>query len=297
MKPVLPRWHGHRNAIAQPALVLLALLLPANLPAYEAPWLFTANISLSHDDNVANAGVSRDERSDLLTEFSGAINRLFQPNLYWSLEAEAGLTLRRYQDYSRLSYLAPEILGRANFRPGGGFYTPTFSAQLTVAHRNYSSRLRDGRLMRAGLLMQQPLSTRVDLRAGIEQVRRRADNRVFSYSFINTSFELEWRATTRGTLILGYLDRDGGLISTSRDYGSLNNAAERVIADDAFPRANTEQFAYRLDASAELITLAWYQGLSETLTASALVQQRDASAGYGTGYKGTLVSAGLSLKF
>lgn len=297
MHGFLPRRWRDRNAGRLTGALLITLFYLPAVQSYDEPLVTRVTASLAHDDNVANAALSRDRRDDVFLGLDTSLNRLLQPTLFWSLELEAALRIREYNRYTRLGFVAPEVTGRASYRPAGGFLMPTFSGHLSAAWRDYRSQARDGALYRAGLQIRQPLTTRIDAHLRAEQTHRRADNRVFDYRFRSFGLSADWRFASQTSLYIGIGRRQGDLVSTSRDYNSLKNAADAWIADDAFPNAAAEQLAYRIDARADQYSIGLNQALSEQTRVGLLLQHQDASGGYSTSYQRNLVMVTLVQQF
>lgn len=277
--------------------LMAAFLMAGSVVAYEQPLLLRGDLAAGHDSNVANAGVSADQRSDLFAEASFSANRLYAAGLFVSLELEALLRARAYRDYPRLSHVAPGGLLRVNYRPGGGFHTPTLSGWSSYEHRKARSDLREGSIHRLGVSLRQPLTTRLTGRLNGHYTWRRADNAVFEYEFGTVGLELVWEPASGLVLHAGATRREGGLVSGSRDDPDLKNASRDWLADDAFAEAAEEQLVYRLRASVTQYTMGVNHSFRNGTSLDMQIQTLDARGSYGAGYRRTLVFAGIAHGF
>ncbi len=275
------------------ALILFAL----PVMAYQAPWLFAAELASGYDSNVGNAGVSADRRSDVFAEFAIRGNRLYMPGDFISLELEGALRGRYYDSYEDLSFAAPEGVVRLNYRPAASFRTPTLTGEAVVGYREYASRLRDGGYYRLGLTLKQPLNTRLTGRVNTTWNRRLAGNAVFDYEFYSLGLSLDWQVFSRLLVYAGGARREGGLVSTSRDDAAIEQVARAWLPDDAIVDPDEEQLAYRLDTSADRYFAGLNYALKDGLSLDMQAQHQEADTYGGISYRRYQLMAALMLRF
>ncbi len=265
--------------------LMAGCLMVGSVAAYEQPLLFRGELALGYDSNVANASASGDRRSDTFAEAVFSVNRLYTAGLFLSMELEGSLRARSYRDYDRLSHVAPEALLRINYRPAGGFHTPTLSGWTSWEHRESRSELRDGSIHRVGASWRQPLTTRITGRLNGRYAWRRADNTVFDHEFRTLGVELEWEPVSSLVVYGGVSRRQGALVTVGGDNPDRKAASRAWLADDAFADAGEEQLAYRLSDSARQYTLGVNHALGSATSLEVQWQYLDAQGSYGAGYR------------
>lgn len=281
--------------VSWPALLML-LVLTTPVMAYDDPLMAHMDVAVGYDNNVGNAGFSAGRRDDAFAEAGLRINRLWLAGVFVSLELEAGLRSRQYQDYHRLSHVSPDFQGRLNYRPAGGFFMPTVTGWGGVTYLGYGSDIREGSVTRAGLSLRQPLTTHLTLWASATDARRRADNDVFSYGFHTLGLQLGWQPVSALTAFAGYSRREGDFVSTNVENADIQQAARAWLADDAFGADDDDYVAYRLNAPSERLVLGLEYALSGAWALTAQGEYIDTSA-YRISYQRSILRFGLSRSF
>jgi len=287
---------GKRQCFLLRLVLLILLTLATPVLAYDDPLVVHIDVDAGYDNNVGNAGFSDDRRADAFAEAALRINRLWQAGVFVSWELEAGLRSRQYQDYHRLSHVSPDVLGRLNYRPAGGFFMPTVTGWGGVTYLGYGSDIRDGSVTRAGLSLKQSLTTRLTLWASATDARRRAGNDVFSYGFHTLGLQLGWQPVSALTVFAGYSRREGDFVSTNVENADIQQASRAWLTDDAFGTADDDYVAYRLNAPSERLVLGLEYALSGAWSFTAQGEYIDTSA-YRISYQRSILRFGLSRSF
>jgi hypothetical protein len=261
--------------------------------AADGRWRQGGHATIGHDSNPANVSYAADERAALVA--SGGL-RLdhdralgMHSRLLWrtTLDVEA---YERHQDLTQAK-LGGQL--RLSTR-GDGFYSPLLALWVSAAYAEYGSRIRSGSEFRLGASVQEHLTTRIGARLGTQVSSRQARGRAFDLTAWSLALDLDWRPLTAWTIYTGYQFRDGDLVSTSVPRPMLITYAEAVEYDDAF---GPGEYAYRLDARSDIVTLGLNYACSPGLALDLQWQTIDAQAAGGQRYERDLASLGVLLRF
>lgn len=277
--------------------VLLLVWLPEAWAGSPSSWRYSGNAGIAYDSNPANvrsedsaqpasflaAGLSA-ERAAPLTAQSGLLLRL-------SLNGEG------YARHEALSNARAAAMLRWSLRPGSDFYTPLLALWSSASYAEYDSRIRDGVEVRAGLFVQEQLTTTLRTRLGAQWTERKARGDAFEVAGHSVSLNVDWAAGGPTSLYLGYQYYDGDLVSTNALRERAVRAASAVTADDAFGGVEANQFAFRLRSHAHLATLGYNYALTRTCALDAQLQGINASANTGSRYRRYFSALSLLFRF
>ena len=278
-------------------LPAVAWLVPVTgVLAYEDPVLVEGEATAGYDNNVFNVADASERTGDAFLEAGGRLNHFSRLGLYFSSELEGSLRGRYYSDYYRLSLLTPELQARLNWRARGGFHTPLVSLHAATGYRTTRATLRDGAYARTGLLLDQPLTTRLAAQLYLNFTRRYADNDVYEHRYRRFGLGVDWEFTEHTRLHAGVSRRQGGTVSTGEDSASLRAASSAWEEDDARP-GEAGALAYRFDAATDELSLGLDRTLGEdtTLDLNVLWLQADLDSDWQ--YRRRIISAGLRRDF
>lgn len=267
---------ARRGALA--AACWLAALVPWPAAAVDAQWSFGAEAGLGYDSNVGNAQWQRDIRDSFFSDLMLSAQRAqpFGASGQWQLRGM--ISAEESNDFEGLSHRRGALGARIVQRVGEEFFAPTLVAGVTVDYAEFDSELRDSTGVRfAGSLLQQ-LTTEVSGRVSLNASWRDADSEVFDLGSKSVGGHLDWTATPRLLLSIGYDFHDGRVVSSGTPTLAVVRVAEAIEPDDAFGGRARNQFAYRLHAQTHAATAGMNIALSRRLSFDTRLQYFDVSA-------------------
>jgi hypothetical protein len=212
---------------------------------------FDGEASIGNDDNILNAPKGEDA---IISPFHYArlaadVTQIVASPLV--IGARVQVEGEDYWDVDRLSNVKGTGLLRLTYRPDGAFHSPALTLWGSAADWRFKSNLRDSHELRAGLRLDQALTTRVGLRAEIKAVRRMADNRIFDNDAQSASIGADWRVHDQVGLRLGYEYITGEMVTTAPATSVPPVVREATRKDDLF---EGNKIAYRIQAHTQVGT-------------------------------------------
>lgn len=287
---------GILRAAAALALTLTAAL-PGTAGAATSGWRHSSDAGLAYDSNPANIRHGAAERPSAFVAAGVGSERSFHLSgssaLLWRLK----LGGEAYERQDRLSQLRGSSLLRLSFQWDEGFYAPLLAVWASAGYADYGSRIRDGVDYRAGLYVQERLTTAISLRAGGHWSGRHAEGQAFDLGGSSGTMHLDWAPTAAANLYGDYQYYDGDLVSTNLSSPGAIAAASAIDRDDAFSEGALSQYAYRLDAYAHLGTLGFNYALSPRYALDLQLQSVLARANTGYRYRREFSTLSVLLRF
>ncbi len=162
---------------------------------------------------------------------------------------------------TRLSRAVAKLGGELRFRNSGAFDEATYAVFGQVAGEEYVSALRDGWRAELGASVLKPLTDRLTGQIRGSLNRRDARSQVFSGSDHALSLSLDYLLDTRHLLYASLEWRRGDEVSSGRPALDQLDAAQVLVADDAYTAQSFT--SYRLDASTKALVLGWNVRLTD----------------------------------
>jgi len=266
---------------------LLLLLLPL---AALAQGGLSGELALGYDDNLANAREGRPRHQDqyaLASVAAAAGSALGRGSaLQWRLELEA----QQFAEVQALSNARASLRARWLYRPDAGFYTPTLGLGAAASLWEFDSGLRDSRLQRFELLLQEQLTSALALQLAARLLQREAAAAVFDGSTRSLALDLDWQPLPRLALYAGAQWQDGMQLSSAPAAPPFGN---RPTADDAFPG----ETAFRLEARTRILSLGLNYALSSHLALDLELRRIVARADAGPRYERDQALASLLWRY
>ena len=273
---------------------LLAGLCLVPTPAL-ADSRLSGEATIGYDSNIANVKRGAATRDDGFAALALAWDQPLRVRGGDALGVQLRFDAQSWFADEGLSNVSPSLRLRWLVRPGRSFYTPTLGVDAAAAWQEFDSRLRDAAEYRAGLFVQQPLTTRISVRLAWSASQRQAsEGGVFSPGVRAASLDLDWQIGRRLVLYAGYQYRDGELVSTAADPSAAVLAASRAAApDDVF----AGETAFRLPGSADLWTAGANYSFSSRLSFDLMAREVRAEADSGARYRRTQCFASLLWRY
>ena len=256
----------HCNLYSRISLVFALLFCPM---AGGAEWGFDANIGIDHSDNVSNAIIAADKKSDSAATMSlaGVLHQQLGDNtgLGLSLIAESV----GYFQYSGLDNIGVGARAQLRHKFGLGADAPWAAFALRALHRDYHYDYRDGWQYDAGLTAGRRIGERWEVSGSAQYDRYEADNLqpavlpgvssaaydVAGWTFgVQTAFLL----TEVDTLSISCSRRHGTVTAVTPPDLEILEYSSAVARDPVF---GGNPIAYRLVADADTLSINWSRAI------------------------------------
>ncbi|MFA5939349.1 MAG: hypothetical protein WC809_08335 [Sinimarinibacterium sp.] len=285
-------WGGRAIRGAGGGALMVAAAVASAAPASRA---LSGEFGVGFDTNVANIRQGGDTREDTFLQLGAIAETGWKLGSSMAMHWQLQLDGQGYAQYAGLSRAVPAARWRWLIRPGAGFYAPVLAMSASAASEEFDSRLRDAAEYRAGLSLQQQLTTRISLRLGGSASWREARREsVFEGSARSATLDIDWQPWRDVALYAGYQYRDGDLVSTAPNPPPAVLYAARAYApDDVFDG----QTAFRLSGHAEVGTAGLNYSLSPHWSLDVQARYIEAEADIGTHYRRTQTLASVLWRY
>jgi hypothetical protein len=243
---------GHASAATLGAFAAL-IVLGAIPYAARSDWIFGADASLRHDNNVGNAEYQDDIVGDTILGARLSMFRLFPLDGNYSVTVGGDLNGESYHRLTGLSNVSLDGVFILKKKWGLGALAPWARAGVSVARSSYDDSYRNAWIYRATLASGRRIDERWNLWAEYAYERRAARTAVqevpglsgdaYSQNSHNVAANLEYSLNENTFLVFGLLARHGDVVSTTSP-GPMIYSASLALAED--PAFGSEEYAYRL---------------------------------------------------
>ena len=250
-------------------LVLCAVVIGLSSIAYaeeENRIRFSYELSAATDDNVRRAQYPEDIREDNMLNLSFKAKRRLWGSRYSQFGIGARLELEQYATFDRLDNRLYEVQLKYNFAFGSEFTSAVYALKLDLGGIDSESEMRSSDTMGLSLELNRWLSSALNLTAGMKLRNQESQSRVFDTSEFLMFANLDLELSRRHLLYFTYHYISGDIVSSATPRLKIINAADAIEPDDAFGGVALNQFAYRLDADSQVMTLGYNAGLSGKLS-------------------------------
>lgn len=257
----------------------------------------TGGLSAGYDNNLLATQSSDEKEGSALYAALLSGDGLWRANEQFSLVLRGQVQGDLYERFDDLSSGKALLMLRANYKPARGFYAPLLTGWVSSARIESGSEIRSGEEARGGLLLTQPLNTRLGLRAELKGFRRRGEGRVFDLSGQSGVLGLSWESGPLLQLRLNYEYQTGDQHSSGAPTIRNTSAARVIEPDDAFGGLAANVFAYRLDADTQTLTAGFNYRLTHRLALDGQLQSISVDAEQGNAYWRMVGIVGLLMRF
>ena len=260
-------------------------------------WRYGGSAGIGFDSNPGNAEVGK------MVPATGYGNAGL--NAGWmrhttddsALQLRASVDAQQYFRYAGLSNLRAALQVRELYRPGGGFFIPTFAVWGSAAGIGSRSSLRSGGEYRGGASVAEQINTAIGLRLGGYASERDAGSDTLTLRHRSATLDADWRLDERLSSHFGYEYRSGSFaISSPADPGALALASARQ-PDDTLAVDGVANIIYRLTGYAHIATFGLNYALSPALALDAQMQKIHTQADSGDHYDRWLVEVSVLRRF
>lgn len=292
---------------------VLSLTVFFPLMPVQAQWFGQAGASYEFNNNLPNAQLDRDIKSDSFFRANLSAGQYFQLADYTGLSVSAdvgGSHYLRFNDLNNVSYGGTTTL-RQKF--GLGELAPWLSVSGSAAHYDFEHAPRSGWRYNAAMTVGKRLSERWEVQVGYRYEARRSDQ-VFNIPGLTTAvlhpqegasaipgdaFNTDahsvsltglFSVTDRLTAHASYTRREGGITATTLRNLEVFAASESIAVDSAF---GNKRYAYRIEAATNLYSAGLSWALNRHSSVNVSYEWIDSSAGQGIAYNSHLAHLNL----
>lgn len=290
----------------------LTLSLLSYLPSTQAQWLVNTSANYEFNDNLSNAQLADDIKSDSAFRASLSTGRYWQLTNFTGLTVTADLGGKAYLHFSSLNnvfYGASTVL---HHKFGLGETVPWLSVSGSVLHHHFENSQRNAWYYTGAVSLGKRLNERWELYAKYQYETRHADHiinipglttemqhayeeeheeehevypPILGDAFNTTAHRISltgiYTMTDNLTVYLSYTRREGNVTSTTLrnlDIFSISNA---ITEDSTF---GNNRYAYRLNASSNIVSVGLSWALNGHSSLNISYERMESSAGHGINY-------------
>jgi len=287
------------------ALIWLMLLFAISNTAYAIGFFHAdAEVSYAGDDNVTNGSREKDIREDTFYEVNAGVG--YRHDFFGSqlLGYSLRVGTKGYSVFDKLN--ESRIRGgiKYSFQFSRGFTAPVFSIDFFGIEKSSNSDIRDSSTAGVTFQMSRWLTDKTSLIAGLGVTEEEAEGTVFDLERTRAFVNIDLLLTSQWTGFATYVFIDGDVVSTGEgDSLEVINAAcptfpcDALEPDDAFGGIATNQFAYRLMAQTQIVTLGLNWKIKEGQSVDMSIRLLNSTTDYGIEYDSMLLRASYLISF
>ena len=237
-------------------LLLLCLVAGSAQADGRKPGIDT-ELSYTTDNNVTRAQDDADIRADRVLGVGVGLS-LNQPvGTHTRMLSRVFVRGEGFADNTELSNVAAGFGATFQYRTSGHLLAPTFGLFGKVSVAEFRSSIRNSTFYTGGLSLTKNLTDRMVTTVIVSGTARDSDSLVFDTREGSALLNLDYQMRGGSAWYLSYNFLGGDVVSTAAPTLQILDAAKAVVADDAFGGAAANQFAYRLHAHTQVVTLGF----------------------------------------
>ncbi len=240
---------------------------PAPAPPPARPlFRYSYDLSYVYDDNVRLAQNDVDIVDDSIASLLVKATAGKQLDAFNIVSYGFQVGYDGYAEYSDLSHATFSANARYRFATSSGFSAPVYSFRVKLGGREFSSEMRDSTDGTISFDLNKWLTNRLNMTLGIGYQASEAKSQAYDTRQTRLFGNLDLEISKTGLLYGTYAYSQGDIVSSATPTLDIINAAEVIEPDDAFGGVDENQFAYRLDADTQVLTLGYNQILTRGLS-------------------------------
>ncbi|MBC8211912.1 MAG: hypothetical protein H8E21_12690 [Gammaproteobacteria bacterium] len=251
-------------------LFSLLLLVPVIMPVYaqedEDRIRYSYDLSTVYDDNIRRAKYDADIREDSLFNLSFRAHKKLWNSRFSQLGIAAKVEAEKYSTFDTLDNVGFGVGLKYSFSFSSGFSAPLYSLKLDLGGIKSESEMRTADTASLGLEINKWLTNTISLTAGYKAKLQDSQSEVFDTMEHQFFANLDLELSARHLFYLTYHYIAGDIVSSATPKIAIINAADAIEPDDAFGGIAANQFAYRLDAVSQVVTLGYNAAISGNLS-------------------------------
>ena len=258
---------------------------------------YSYDLSIAEDDNIRRAQNEVDIRADLVTSFTLNAKGGVSIDKLSLLNFGASATYEAYDTFSDLNNLNFNLNARYRFAFSSGFTSAIYALGIKLGGIESELEMRDSTWFSVAFEMNKRLTSTINTTIGLNFKKREATSEVFdtteNHFFINMDVELSKKTLIYGTYTL----ITGDIVSSGTPTLQFINLSDAVEPDDAFGGVTFNQFAYRLDAETNVITLGYNRVMTPSMSVDISYRFVDTEAVGAIYYERQILRASLLGRF
>jgi FimV-like protein len=224
------------------------------------------DVSAIYDDNIRKSRYPSDIRDDYLVNLTLHGRMIFSVSEFSNMTLGARFGIEKFSTFDKLDSALIEANMKYSFAFSSSFSAPTYSLKLQLGTQDFESDMRDADFAGIGFEVGSQLTDRLFLIGGVKAKTRESRSQVFDTTENQVFINVDLNLSRRTLMYLTYSLLNGDLVSTATPRLVFINAAEVIEPDDAYGGVAFDQFAYRLDATTQVVTLGYNHALRRGLT-------------------------------
>jgi len=258
---------------------------------------YSYDISVADDDNIRRAQYELDIRDDVITSFTLNARGGTPLDSFTILSYGGSFTYESYKSFDELDNIDFNVNAKYRFASSGKFTAPLYSFGVKLGGIESESEMRDSTVLSLSFDVNKWVTTAINMTAGLGVKARESKSEVFdteeARAFVNFDLNLSKTALLYGT----YSFATGDIVSSATPRLKIINASDAIEPDDAFGGVAFNQFAYRLEADTQVLTLGYNQIVSRSISLDFSYRYIDSEAEDDIYYERNILRASLLGRF
>lgn len=246
------------RAVAGAGLWLLCLVAGSALADSDRPKPgIDTEFSYTTDNNVTRAQNDADIRADRVLGVGVGLG-LTQPiGSNSRVRSRVFVRGEAFAENTMLSNAAAGADANFQYRTSGHLLAPTFGAFIRLSVAEFRSDIRNSTFYTGGLSFSRNLTDRVVTTVIVSGTLRDSDSLVFDTREGSALLNIDYQLRGGSAWYLSYNFLGGDTVSTGAPTLQIVDAAKAIVPDDAFGGVAANQFAYRIHAHTQVVTLGF----------------------------------------
>lgn len=229
-------------------------------------FLLSYDFSMSYDDNPRLAQESEDIRDDLISDAIFKVTTTYKLSKFTRLNLGIAAKTEIHDTFKILDNSSYEFNSKYIFISDSTYAAPVYILKFSLGGLDSNSVMRTSNFIKLGLNISKRLSSKIITTGGVQLEVNDSQSEVFDtnrvMAFVNTDFDL----TRSSLLYFTYHFILGDTVSSATPSLNVVNAASAIEVDDAFGGIDLNQFAYKIDATTNVLTFGLNQFYSRAFS-------------------------------
>lgn len=248
---------GPQGRVAGCGSLLLLFLAAGSAQADSPKPSIDTELSYTTDNNVTRAQDDADIRADRVLGVGVGLSLNQQIDTHTRMLSRIFVRGEAFAENTKLANTAAGASATFQYRTSGHLLAPTFGAFIKLSVDQFRSDIRNSTFYTSGLSFNKNLTDRIVTTVIVSGTVRDSDSLVFDTREGSALLNIDYQLRGGSAWYLSYNFLGGDTVSTGAPTLQILDAAKAVVADDAFGGAAANQFAYRIHAHTQVVTLGF----------------------------------------
>ena len=254
-------------------------------------------LSYTTDNNVTRAQNDVDIRADRVLGVGVGLGLIQPVGSNTRVRSRVFVRGEAFAENTMLSNAAAGAEANFQYRTSGHLLAPTFGVFARLSVDQFRSDIRNSTFYTGGLSLNKNLTDRVVTTVIVSGTLRDSDSLVFDTREGSALLNIDYQLRGGSAWYLSYNFLGGDTVSTGVPTLQIVDAAKAIVADDAFGGAAASQFAYRVHAHTQVVTLGFNFPIAARHALDLSVRYAHADADNNLTYDRTLYSFAYLAQF